>query len=116
METMEMKEITLEDVAKNLKIREGRGYVGEDFYLEIPEELRYWNCPEEKKDRDKLVCYSVEIKLPKGIEESDEIAQAFEDCMNLDNRQYREICQDLQSTYNELVDIYNIRTLNDADE
>ena len=99
-----------------MKIREGRGYVGEDFYLEIPEELRYWNCPEEKKDRDKLVCYGVEIELPKGIEEPDEIAQAFEDCMNLDNQQYRKICYKLQGDYNHLVYVHNENTLDDEDE
>lgn len=105
METMkkEMKEITLEEVANNLKIREGRELVGEDFYIEIPKPLHYWNHPKEKKDRDKLVCYSVEIHIPEEIEEPDEIAQAFEDCMNLDNRQYREICHDLQRDYNDLV-------------
>ena len=116
VETMKMKEITLEEVVNNLKIREGRGFVGEDFYIEIPEELQYWNNTKEKKDRDKVVCYSVEIHLPEGIEEPDEIAQAFEDCMNLDNRQYREICYKLQGAYNDLVLVGNNNTLDDEDE
>ena len=111
-----MKEITLEEVVNNLKIREGSGYVGEDFYIEIPKDLQYWNYPSKKKDRDKLVCYSVEIHLPEGIEDPDEIAKAFEDCMNLDNRQYREICNELQYAYNHLVHVNNENTLDDEDE
>jgi len=39
VETMEMKEITLEEVAKNLKRREAIDFVGDDFYLELPEDL-----------------------------------------------------------------------------
>ena len=116
METMEMKEITLEEVAKNLKRREAIDFVGDDFYLELPEDLIPFYYTIKKKDRDKLVYYGVEIELPKGIEEPDEIAQAFEDCMNLDNQQYREICYKLQGDYNHLVYVHNENTLDDEDE
>jgi len=108
---MEMKEITLEEVAKNLKIREAIEHVGDDFYLELPEDLIYWNHTIKKKDRDKLVCYGVEIEIPEGIEEPEEIAKAYEGCLNLENRQYREICNDLQGSYNDLVYAYNAHTL-----
>ena len=108
-----MKEITLEEVAKNLKSREALNLNGEDFYLELPEELRYWNNSTAKKDQDKLVRYSVEIEIPEGIEEPGEIAKAYEGSLNLDNRQYREICHDLQGAYNDLVDVYNAHSLED---
>jgi hypothetical protein len=116
VETMEMKEITLEEVAKNLKRREAIDFVGDDFYLELPEDLIPFYYTIKKKDRDKLVYYGVEIELPKGLEEPDEIAQAFEDCMNLDNQQYREICYKLQGDYNHLVYVHNENTLDDEDE
>ena len=108
---MEMKEITLEEVAKNLKIREAIERVGEDFYLELPEELRYWNHSTVKKDQDKLVRYGVEIEIPEDIEEPGEIAKAYEGSLNLDNHQYREICNDLQGAYNDLVYAYNAHSL-----
>ena len=43
-----MKEITLEEVKSRLKSREALNLNGEDFYLEIPEELQYLHYTDNK--------------------------------------------------------------------
>lgn len=109
-----MKEITLEEVKSRLKSREALNLNGEDFYLEIPEELQYLHYTDNKKDRHNLVVYSVEAKLPEGIEDPGEIAREYEAFLSLDNAQYRGVLEELQSEYNSLVNQYNFQ--NDEDE
>jgi hypothetical protein len=109
-----MKEITLEEVKSRLKSREALNLNGEDLYLEIPEELQYLHYTNNKKDRHNLVVYSVEAKLPEGIEDPEEIARAYEAFLSLDNAQYREVLEQLQSEYNSLVHKHNLQ--NDENE
>lgn len=102
-------EITLEQVASQIKTTEAESHIGDDFYIALPKELANMHYTMVRKDKGRLFVRSVEIPFP-----DDNIDKAYDDFCKLENPEFKSICEELAYSYNEFVHSYN-RFLEDSE-